>query len=884
MTGAQALRSRRDVVPMLLACVAERLGGEPRASNGVCIVAPSGAGKSHLLREFRDRLSLTPLVANASQATSARPLAVASQLFGRHPGRQNYLERVDALIAAQPLVLVVDDLDFTDAESLGLMRDIVTLDAPIVLVAAGRYVPDVLTRAHVAGFALPLPDRLDIDGFVHERTGYWPGTRLRTLLESIAGNALHLVTVLDALMLNGTTAVGSSVELAGDSGVAASELTATSTVEQLTGSERDIVQMLAVLGRPAEPDEIAGLLATAPMSLVGAAQRLLDAGVLTPHGTTLDFAHDAFREASYAAIPVPLRRTMHRAVAAQVHESVEHAAHVLAAEPDPAELLAVVKAAVDDLGDSPGVTAALLGRATLATDDADVAAELAIGRARALARDGQLRLAAETAAQALTRARDPAIVGELRRVEIFTLSVGGRPREAMALVDATLSAPLPDAPRRVLTDHRRMLLLLDGSEPVPLAPFTDEPRELTLNGLIAELLRRYLLGDTGVAVEYAWAATQRTLTAPIDPHEGMSAELWTPFVTLAHAGADAARHTLHDMIEIREQRDAQWQTATHHAIGGAIDFFGGRLDDAAAQLTTALTEAARMELGAMTSAAAGVALVDVLRGDLSGARLRLDEWSAASEFGLPQIERGRVALLEAERKYAEAAGLAAAAWTTADQRHLYGWLAVAAPDFARVALRANDSRLLATIADTLARMPAPAGRPGKGAVHLASLIAGPEYETVATVGPRLADEAIEIGDRLFAMLALEEGAVAAAVGNDKDEARTLGRRAIELAEDAGARTIAARIAGRLRAAGTRLGAATTRSRPEFGWESLTPTEQRIVDSVAAGTAGPDIARQMHLSTRTVQTHVSHALAKLGLANRVELAAAAIRRNLASTPE
>jgi DNA-binding CsgD family transcriptional regulator len=878
------LRSRRDVVPALLAAVAERLGGAPGAANGVCLVAPSGAGKSHLLREFCDRLSTTALRAGASEASSTRPLSVAAQLFGPHAGRQGYVERVDRLIAAQPIVLVVDDVQFADAESVGLLRDLITLDAPITLVATGNSVPAPLQRAHVDGLALPPLDRLDIDGFVHDRTGCWPGARLRALLESIADNALHLVAVLDALLRAGTTVVGTTLDLVNDdAGAVATDLTATSAVDRLTGSELDVARVLAVLGRPADPDEIAGLLGAAPMSLVGTLQRLLDAGVLAARGTELEFSHDAFRQATYAAIPEPLRRTMHRAVALTVQEAVEHAGHVLAARPEPAELLAAVTAAVEDLGDAPGVTAALLGRATQATDDADAAAQLAIGRARALARDGQLRLAAEVAAEALVRARDPAVVSELRRVEIFTLGVGGHPAEAIDLLDATLSDPLPDGPRRVLTEHRRMLRLLAGREPVPLEPFSADPRELTLNGLIAELLRRHLLGDTGVAVEYAWAAAQRTLTTPVDRNEGLSADVWTPYVTLAHSGADAARDALHEMITLREERGAQWQSASHHAIGGAIEMSAGRLDDAAAHLGTALTEAARMELD-MASATAGAALVDVLLGNLPDARRRLDGWSASPEFGLPHIERARVSLLEAERRYPQAANLAAATWTRAECHHHFGWLAAVAPDFARVALRANDAHCLGTIAGTLARIPAPAGRPGRAAVQLATLLTGPGSPSVATVAPHLADEAVDAGDRLFGMLALEEAAVAAAVGDDKDGARALGRRAIELAEDAGARTITTRVAGRLRAAGARLGSTTTRSRPDFGWDSLTPTERRIVDTVAAGATGPEIARQLHLSPRTVQTHVSHALTKLGLANRVELAAAAVRRNLSVLPD
>ncbi|MCZ4535234.1 helix-turn-helix transcriptional regulator [Gordonia terrae] len=42
-------------------------------------------------------------------------------------------------------------------------------------------------------------------------------------------------------------------------------------------------------------------------------------------------------------------------------------------------------------------------------------------------------------------------------------------------------------------------------------------------------------------------------------------------------------------------------------------------------------------------------------------------------------------------------------------------------------------------------------------------------------------------------------------------------------------------------------------------------------------SGGEIADRLFISTRTVQTHVSHALAKLGLRTRVELAAFVVGR-------
>jgi DNA-binding CsgD family transcriptional regulator len=68
-----------------------------------------------------------------------------------------------------------------------------------------------------------------------------------------------------------------------------------------------------------------------------------------------------------------------------------------------------------------------------------------------------------------------------------------------------------------------------------------------------------------------------------------------------------------------------------------------------------------------------------------------------------------------------------------------------------------------------------------------------------------------------------------------------------------------------------------RMRPVLGWASLTPTELRVVEHVAAGLTNPEIASAMFVSRATVKTHLVHVYAKLGLSNRAELAAAAAKR-------
>jgi DNA-binding NarL/FixJ family response regulator len=84
---------------------------------------------------------------------------------------------------------------------------------------------------------------------------------------------------------------------------------------------------------------------------------------------------------------------------------------------------------------------------------------------------------------------------------------------------------------------------------------------------------------------------------------------------------------------------------------------------------------------------------------------------------------------------------------------------------------------------------------------------------------------------------------------------------------------------RLRRYGVRRGPRTVRRRPGTGWAALTPTEERVAAMVAEGRSNPDIASELLLSRRTVQTHVSHILTKLGFGSRIEIAREADRHRI-----
>jgi predicted ATPase/class 3 adenylate cyclase/DNA-binding CsgD family transcriptional regulator len=68
-----------------------------------------------------------------------------------------------------------------------------------------------------------------------------------------------------------------------------------------------------------------------------------------------------------------------------------------------------------------------------------------------------------------------------------------------------------------------------------------------------------------------------------------------------------------------------------------------------------------------------------------------------------------------------------------------------------------------------------------------------------------------------------------------------------------------------------------RGRPNFGWDSLTPTELRVVELVGNGCSNAEIAAKLLVGVSTIKTHLVHVYEKLGLRSRTELAAVAAKK-------
>ena len=102
--------------------------------------------------------------------------------------------------------------------------------------------------------------------------------------------------------------------------------------------------------------------------------------------------------------------------------------------------------------------------------------------------------------------------------------------------------------------------------------------------------------------------------------------------------------------------------------------------------------------------------------------------------------------------------------------------------------------------------------------------------------------------------------------NQRAQAREHLRAALDMAHRCGAEPLRSRAEQELAATGAR-----ARRVALSGLESLTGSERRIAELAAAGASNPEIAQQLFITRKTVESHLGHVYMKLELSGREHLA-------------
>jgi DNA-binding CsgD family transcriptional regulator len=343
---------------------------------------------------------------------------------------------------------------------------------------------------------------------------------------------------------------------------------------------------------------------------------------------------------------------------------------------------------------------------------------------------------------------------------------------------------------------------------------------------------------------------------------------------------EEATESFRSGLEIGEQLGIVWHMPLYHYGLGMPSFYSGRWDDMSAEFETAwdLTDETGSNWGsiAFRSFAAWTA---VHRDDLEDAEKLMNEARVALENQGPTMESvwtpwANGVYLDATGRQEEAFAVFSRGWDLFSALGLYVAFRLLGPDLARICVAAGEKAKAEEVADQVEEHARRAGVPSaSGAAFQCRGLAAddPDVLLQAVAAYRESPRVVHMA------LAAEDAGECLARHDRTEEAVGLLKEALEIYERAGMRRDAARTEGRLRSMGVRRGAKGLRGRPQHGWDSLTGTEVRVASFAASGMTNPEIAERLFISRRTVETHMSHVLAKVGLSSRVELAAEAARR-------
>jgi DNA-binding NarL/FixJ family response regulator len=308
----------------------------------------------------------------------------------------------------------------------------------------------------------------------------------------------------------------------------------------------------------------------------------------------------------------------------------------------------------------------------------------------------------------------------------------------------------------------------------------------------------------------------------------------------------------------------------YHATRATLRFLEGRWDDALAEIRAGLEIPDPMMVAAVPLNGLA-AVIGVRRNDravISATRAWPEQIPPAMAFTVYWHRWAFALAVEADGDPKRALDLLFTYWDhgsplpRAHMHHL-------CPDLARLAITLDRPTLARRVADELtilaARETKSAAIQGTAALCRGLADGDVDQLMVAVAAYRQA------GRPLYQAHAYENAAVLLAKSRRGSQARAALDTAVELYAELDAAWDTGRTGQRIRQAGLRGGASGPRRRPKIGWDALTPTERRVAALVAEGHSNPTIATRMFLSRRTVQSHVSSILGKLGLTSRVELA-------------
>jgi DNA-binding CsgD family transcriptional regulator len=803
-----------------------------------------------------------------------------------------------------PALLVVDDVHWADASSSRFLHFLLPrLEELAVLLAlaarprepgAARQPLDALATDPATEIVRPAPlsDRA-VGELISSQLGQSPdGAFVEACHLATGGNPFLLGELLRQLATEGIGPAAMQAPLIEELAPPTVARAVLLRLARLGDDPSELARAVAVLGDGA-PVQRAARLAGLPTEAAGrAAARLVEADILAP-GPALSFAHPILRSAVYSDLDEARRSAAHR-----------RAASLLSEEGVPADAVAVHLLATDPASD-PQVVATLRE-----------AAARALQRGAAPAAQACLRRALEEPPPPAERGRillDVAVAefqaGEtVAAVEHFEEGTRLTPDARVRAVHALSHALALQAVGR----HEDAFALRERlvAEVADIEPQLARPLEASM---VASA--RFDIGR----IEWARERLERYRGARLAGQTPADRAL---LALQAHLDAFAAdgKKSAGELAETAEAALGSGQDLVELGRGLGTPFFSAvevlsladRLDDARRALDAVLEDAQARGSALFFAFTSGARAMLLAR---QGALVEAEaDAHSCAELSLPQgwfvlgpvtlgfvlevlIQRGK---LDEAEQLLEGSGMAdrpadhdltfdPVVHARARLRAARGDLTGARADLASLGRRRARWNTYSALVPPVLVAPELVGDEREAAHAQAAqmLREGQRWGTARAIGMAMrARGRLEGGARSLELLeeaarvlepspariehgwALLDLGAALRRSNRRAAARDPLRRALDLAEECGARELADRAGEELRAAGGRP------RRPRLsGVDALTPSERRVAAMAADGHSNPEIAQALFVTKKTVEAHLGSAYRKLGIRSRTELAKA-----------
>lgn len=816
-----------------------------------------------------------------------------------------FVDFVEQLALSGPACIAIEDLHWADAATIAAMRAVGRRLSYLPILTVGSYRPhprshelsqllDVASRDGAIELRLARLDEESVLALIEPLVAGQAGARLRRVINSAAGNPLYATEIARALSEEGgLTVEGGVAEVATEELPPSLRLTILRRISFLPTDTLEMLGYAATVGSRFRIQELVALSASAAPEVIRTIGPAMEAKLVEEREDGLSFRHDLIREAIYEDVPATVRAAMHvdaaRALRSLDAAPVRVAGHLIRGlDLGLPELFDEAIGLATDLRLTARTVAISLYEKALALPGI---AERRRRRARIdmafpLMTSGRMDDAERLARELLSTSGDPTD-------EAWTLAVllegkmrMGYMRDSLPLLERVAGDPrITDRAshflRAAVVVARVRLGSSAGTRQIAVELIDEGRATRDDNTLYAGLLAGLVLDLHEGRVLNAVAKANQLLEIDRRTRTPFSNVLGQVLTWLEADRLSEAREACRQGRSLEpEIGDLSW-LATHSSAESCVCLLEGSWDDAVIEAEAALglvaegLGSADLVLGAYVA----LAQVDLRRGNLDRARERIDEADRFVAERGPQwlmapLAWTKALYLHISKSPREALDAFAEGWDAAAQSR-YFLTRPAFADLVRLALEADDRRRAEQVAEEAEenrrRSDGIASIEGM-ALQCHGLVADdPDLLLAAVDAYRKSPRALERAR------VCEDAAVALARRGRTTDARRLFDEALAFHEGVDAELDVRRVTSAMRAAGLRRGSRAKRRRPTVGWDALTATELQVAQLTIEGLTNPQIANRLFISKRTVQTHLSHVFAKLGIASRVALAAIAAEK-------